>query len=95
MVEYGDLVLSIGKIKNKRNGKTDRKNSRKDISKKQGTEEIKGIKMGIGRQRKKNVSITNYVLSKVSKVDWPLFSKSIEKSSKIIDNFYKKILINY
>ena len=90
LVVYDDLDLPIGKIKIKRNGSSGGQNGIKDIINKLGTEEIKRIKIGIGRPRNKNDSITNYVLSKVSKVDWPLFSKSIEKSSKIIDNFYKK-----
>ncbi|MGL5591453.1 MAG: aminoacyl-tRNA hydrolase [Mycoplasmoidaceae bacterium] len=90
LVVYDDLDLPIGKIKIKRNGSSGGQNGIKDIINKLGTEEIKRIKIGIGRPKNKNDSISNYVLSKVSIDDQPIFLKSIEKASKIIDNFYKK-----
>ncbi|MGL5640193.1 MAG: aminoacyl-tRNA hydrolase [Mycoplasmoidaceae bacterium] len=90
LVVYDDLDLPIGKIKLKKNGSSGGQNGIKDIINKLGTEEIKRIKIGIGRPKNKNDSITNYVLSKVSAHDQPMFLKSIEKASKIIDIFYKK-----
>lgn len=90
LVVYDDLDLPIGKIKIKKNGSSGGQNGIKDIIKKLGTEEIKRIKIGIGRPKNKNDSITNYVLSKISNEDQPLFLKSIKKASNVIDNFYKK-----
>ncbi|MGL4617019.1 MAG: aminoacyl-tRNA hydrolase [Mycoplasmoidaceae bacterium] len=90
LVVYDDLDLPIGKIKIKRNGSSAGQNGIKDIINKLGTEDIKRIKIGIGRPKNKNDSIPNYVLSKFSFDEQIIFSKSIEIASKIIDNFYKK-----
>ncbi|MGL5246199.1 MAG: aminoacyl-tRNA hydrolase [Mycoplasmoidaceae bacterium] len=90
LVVYDDLDLPIGKIKLKKNGSSGGQNGIKDIINKLGTEDIKRIKIGIGRPKNKNDSITNYVLSKFSSEDQTIFLKSIERASKIIGNFYQK-----
>ncbi len=90
LVIYDDLDMNFGKIKLKEVGSSGGQNGIKNIINKLGTENIKRLKIGIGRPINKNHSISNYVLSKINEEEKQLLKKTLEKSSLIIEDFYKK-----
>ncbi|WP_412031686.1 aminoacyl-tRNA hydrolase [Metamycoplasma buccale] len=83
IVIYDDMDLEFGKISIKQKGSSGGHNGMRDIIEKLGTEEIKRLKMGIGRDG----NAINYVLGKFSIADFELIQKSIKIAAEAIVSF--------
>ena len=86
LVIYDDLDSEVGKAKIKTFGSSGGHNGLKDIIESLNTDEIKRLKIGIGRPKtSKNVS--KYVLNKIPKADAPILDKVKEQAAKIAISF--------
>lgn len=88
LVIYDDIDTSIGKIRVRAKGSAGGQNGIKNIIQLLGTDNIKRIRIGIGKPDK--IDLSTYVLSKFSDDKKKLVNESIEKASNAaIDFIYK------
>ncbi len=80
---YDDINYNIGDFKIKRNGSAGGHNGFKSIIENLKTEDIKRIKIGIG---KNNILLEDYVLKKFSSSDLKIINDVVSKVSNEIDN---------
>ncbi|MBN0970450.1 aminoacyl-tRNA hydrolase [Mycoplasma phocoeninasale] len=83
LIVYDDMDLPLGQAAIKQNGSSGGHNGMKDIIEKLNTQEIKRIKIGIGRSN----SVIDYVLGKFSFEDFNIISKLIDKAAEAIISF--------
>ncbi|TPD98841.1 aminoacyl-tRNA hydrolase [Metamycoplasma equirhinis] len=83
LIVYDDLDLPLGKASIKQKGSSGGHNGMKDIIEKLGSDEIKRIKIGIGREQ----NVIDYVLGKFSFSDFQIVSKLIESATEAIITF--------
>lgn len=88
IVIYDDIDTEIGKIRVKPKGSAGGQNGIKNIIQLLGTNDIKRIRIGIGKPEKMDLS--SYVLSNFSKEQKLLIDKSIEKASLAAIDFINK-----
>ncbi len=83
---YDDLDSDVGKAKIKTFGSSGGHNGMKDIIKELGTDEIKRLKIGIGRP--KNIKIVSkYVLSNIPKNEITTLNKVKNEAAKVAISF--------
>lgn len=96
LVIYDDFDTKIGQIKVKLKGSSGGQNGMKDIISKLGTENIKRIKIGIGRP---NDNQKDFVLSPFGNEDKKNINEAIEKASAAAYDFlfddFEKIMSKY
>ena len=88
LVIYDDMDLNFGEYKIKEKGSSGGHNGIKNIINLMHTENIKRIKIGIGRPNiKNNNSVVNFVLSKFNSIQIKELNIIFEKLSNIINEF--------
>lgn len=96
LVIYDDFDTKIGQIKVKLKGSSGGQNGMKDIISKLGTENIKRIKIGIGRPKDNQ---KDFVLSSFSDEDKKNVNQAIERASAAAYDFlfddFEKIMSKY
>lgn len=96
LVIYDDFDTKIGQIKVKLKGSSGGQNGMKDIISKLGTENIKRIKIGIGRPKDNQ---KDFVLSSFSDEDKRSVNQAIERASAAAYDFlfddFEKIMSKY
>lgn len=100
LVIYDDMDLTFGQFKIKEKGSSGGQNGIKNIINLMHSEEIKRIKIGIGKPiNKNNESVKNYVLSNFSKSQIEILDSIFLKLTNIISEFslidFKKIVSKF
>ncbi len=85
IIIYDDIDTNIGLIRVKSKGSSGGQNGIKNIISSLGTENIKRIRIGIGKPTNKNLA--NYVLSKFDIKDLAFVEKSIDNASQAAIDF--------
>ncbi|WP_412032174.1 aminoacyl-tRNA hydrolase [Malacoplasma muris] len=85
IIIYDDIDTNIGLIRVKSKGSSGGQNGMKNIISLLGTENIKRIRIGIGKPTNKNLA--NYVLSKFDIKDLAFVEKSIDNASQAAIDF--------
>lgn len=80
LIVYDDLDLPVGKLRLREQGSAGGQKGVKSIIKHIGTQNLKRIRVGIGKDER--IPTVDYVLGKVSKVDAEDFAKAIEEAAK-------------
>ncbi|AXE60983.1 aminoacyl-tRNA hydrolase [[Mycoplasma] phocae] len=83
LIVYDDLDLPLGQAAIKQSGSSGGHRGMKDIIEKLNTQDIKRIKIGIGRGE----NVIDYVLGKFSFEDYNIISKLIDKAADAIISF--------
>lgn len=86
LVICDDVDTPVGKIKIKTTGSSGGQKGLDDIIYKLHTQDIKSIKIGIGRPANKEGMI-NWVLGKFTKQEWDLLQLPIKKAVQVIDDY--------
>jgi PTH1 family peptidyl-tRNA hydrolase len=86
LIIYDDLDSEVGKAKIKTFGSSGGHNGLKDIIQALGTDEIKRLKIGIGRP-KNSKGVAKYVLSKIPQSDTVILDKVKIEAAKIAISF--------
>jgi PTH1 family peptidyl-tRNA hydrolase len=96
LIIYDDMDLEPGKIRIRKNGSAGGHNGMKNIISLLGTQEIKRIRIGIGKPEH---DVIDYVLGKPSSTDQENIDKAIIKASKAIidylDNGFDHMMNHY
>lgn len=88
LVIYDDMDISLGKYKIKEKGSSGGQNGIKNIINLLHTENIKRIRIGIGKPKEKNSEIIkNYVLSNFSNDEFQQINQVFSKISDVISEF--------
>ncbi|MDO4499801.1 MAG: aminoacyl-tRNA hydrolase [Erysipelotrichaceae bacterium] len=97
IVIHDDLDLPVGKIRIRTNGSCGGQNGMRSIIAHLGSQEIKRVRVGIGKDAR--IPVVDYVLGKVSKEDKPLFDETINRAAEAViyalDNDFSKVMSNY
>ncbi|MGL6125186.1 MAG: aminoacyl-tRNA hydrolase [Metamycoplasmataceae bacterium] len=96
LVIYDDLDSEVGKAKIKAFGSSGGHNGIKSIIEALKTDEIKRLKIGIGRPKNSN-GISKYVLNNIPKVDMAILDKVKTEAAKIAISFVyndMRVIIN-
>ncbi|MGL5205082.1 MAG: aminoacyl-tRNA hydrolase [Metamycoplasmataceae bacterium] len=96
LIIYDDIDLDVGKAKIKAFGSAGGHNGMKSIIENLKTDEIKRLKIGIGRPKNPK-AISKYVLNNISKADAVILDKVKEQAKKIAISFVYndiRIIIN-
>ncbi|WP_369085838.1 aminoacyl-tRNA hydrolase [Metamycoplasma spumans] len=83
LVIYDDMDLIVGKASIKQKGSAGGHNGMKDIIQKLGTDQIKRVKIGIGRSE----HVIDYVLGKFSHNDFEIIDKVIDNVCEALISF--------
>ena len=99
LIIFDDLYINVGDIRVRLKGSSGGHNGIKNIIELLHTEEIKRIRIGIGRPVDKS-SVINYVLSKFTNDELAKINASIEIAINIINDFidnvdFEKIMNKY
>lgn len=87
VVIYDDMDTPVGKLRIKMNGSSGGQKGMQSIIQMLNTEDIKRIKIGIGRP---SVPFIDYVLGVPSKEEWSLISSIQDKAVMVIEEFIKR-----
>lgn len=90
LVIYDDIDLEIGKIRYRESGSAGTHNGMRNIISILKSEDIKRIRVGIGKPENSKIQLADYVLQKFSKEDLEIIEEKypeiLEKVEKFIDN---------
>lgn len=86
LIIYDDIDINLGSIRVKKQGSSGGQNGIKHIINILGSENIKRIRIGIGRPQK-NMNIADYVLSNFTADELELLNKSLEKATNAVLDF--------
>jgi len=97
LVIHDDLDLPVGKIRIRKKGSAGGQNGMKNIQSHLHSQEIRRIKIGIGKDPK--IAVVDYVLGKHRKEDLEEYHKSLDKASDaaiaFIDQDFEKVMNKY
>ncbi|MFA6131821.1 MAG: aminoacyl-tRNA hydrolase [Patescibacteria group bacterium] len=83
-VIFDDANLPIGKIRVRTSGSAGGHNGMKSIIEKMGTDEIRRIRIGIGRPAESKAPLDKWVLGKWSKAEWKEITEAAHKVAKMV-----------
>jgi len=83
---FDDANLPIGKIRVRNSGSAGGHNGMKSIIEKLGTENIRRIRIGIGRPEESKIPLDKWVLGKWSKDEWKQIAEAAREVAKKIFN---------
>lgn len=86
LIVYDDMDTPVGKLKLKKNGSSGGQKGMQSIIQMMGTENIKRIKIGIGRP---DTPVIDYVLTAPNKIDLEKIDSIQEKAVFIIEEYIK------
>lgn len=86
LVIYDDTSFEVGKIKIKKSGSSGGHNGINNIINMMNTEDIKRVKIGIGKNERE---LKDYVLGNFSKKDFEQLKETLDLSESIINDFLK------
>lgn len=82
-----DVDTPLGSLRIKKNGSSGGQNGIKDIITKLGTEDIKRIKIGVGRPTNHNIDLASYVLSSFTHEERNVIDIVIKQATSALMDF--------
>jgi PTH1 family peptidyl-tRNA hydrolase len=82
-----DVDTPLGSLRIKKNGSSGGQNGIKDIVNKLGTEDIKRIKIGIGRPSNRNIDLASYVLSPFTHEERNIIDQVINQATNALMDY--------
>jgi len=90
LVVYDDIDVALGSLRFKERGSAGTHNGMKNLVEVLKSEEIKRLRIGIGKPENPNIDLADYVLSDVPKKYLEIFDETLEKAANAILDFINK-----
>ena len=99
LVLFDDISLPVGKLRIRKNGSAGGHNGLKSIISCLGSDQFPRVKIGVGAKPHPDYDLADWVLSTVSKTEWPDYQDAMEHAAEaalcIVKNGCEKAAAEY